>query len=449
MVEYARQSRDDEASSLREDESVSAPHDYRDDDRRPKADFKAAVAPEPAGRAAPPPPPVVDPPAPAPAEVAPTAAPAHQPKQKQKRSWKRPLLFLGLPVALVGGTYYYVTGGAVMSTDNAYVQAQMLGLSTDVSGTVSEIDVHNNEAVAKGQVMFRLRPDSFQIALDGAEAQLGTVRNQVLTLQASYKQSVAQIAQANADLPYYETSFGRQKNLVASAAASKATFDQAEHDLTAARQRLIVSQAQAQSMLAQLGGDADQPVEQNPFYLQSKSLVDNARRDLNDTIVRAPFDGVVTNVDALQVGAYLPASQQGFSLVSTTNMWVEASPKETELTWVRPGQQATVTVDTYPGVEWRGIVDSINPASGSSFSLLPAQNTTGNWVKVVQRIPMRVRIEDMAGHPPLRIGMSVVVDIATGHARGYPDSLKPLVARLTPYIDRVKAFAARSLPHHG
>ena len=136
--------------------------------------------------------------------------------------------------------------------------------------------------------------------------------------------------------------------------------------------------------------------------------------------MRAPFDGVVTNVDAIQVGSYLQASQQAFSLVSTTHLWIEAQPKETELTYVRPGQPATITVDTYPGVEWKGEVQSISPASGSSFSLLPAQNTTGNWVKVVQRLPVRIKVDDDAGKPPLRVGMSATVDIDTGHARGWP-----------------------------
>ena len=431
MVEYSSTRDADEGREAQQAEA--SPRDYRDDDRRPVVDFKAAVAPEPAGRVEPEPP----------------AAPAATPVTQPRRSLKRPLLFALLPVALVAGGYYYVVGGQVMSTDNAYVQAQMLGLSTDVSGTVFEIAVHNNEHVAKGQVMFRLRPDSFQIALDGAEAQLGTVRNQVLTLQASYKQSMAQIEQAKADLPFYETSFKRQKDLIASAVASKATFDQAEHDLTSARQRLTVAQAQAQSMLAQLGNDADQPVERNPFFLQAKSLVDNARRDLNDTVVRAPFDGVVTRVDSLQVGGYLKAAQPGFMLVSDTNVWIEASPKETELTWVKPGQDATVTVDSYPGMAWSGKVASINPASGGSFSLLPAQNTTGNWVKVVQRIPMRIALDVTAGKPPLRVGMSVVVDIDTGHARGIPEMLKPLVARLTPWIDRARQFAALHGRAHG
>lgn len=344
---------------------------------------------------------------------------------KNKSSTRR-ILFALLPIALVVGGYYYVTGGQVITIDNAYIRAQSLGVSTDVSGTVAEIDVHNNEAVKKGQVLFKLRQDSFRVALEGAKAQLGTVREQVETLKASYAQAEAQIAQAKADIPYYTTAFQRQKDLLHSSAVSKSAYDDAEHNLTAARQKVNVAQAEAAAVLAQLGGDADQPVEQNPFYLQAKSAVDNAERDLNDTVVRAPFDGIVTNVDALQDGRYLPASTMAFNLVSADTLWIEAEPKETELTYVRPGQKATITVDTYPGVEWAGSVDSISPASSSSFSLLPAQNTSGNWVKVVQRIPMRVRIGDMAGKPTLRAGMSTEVEIDTGHARGLPQFLTDL-----------------------
>ena len=346
---------------------------------------------------------------------------------RRKRSLLRPVLFSLLPVALVVGGYDYVTGGQVMSTDNAYVQARSLGVSTDVSGTVAAIEVHDNQHVEKGQVLFRLKSDSFRIAIEGAEAQLGTVRNQVLTLQASYKQSVSQIAQAKADLPFYEATFKRQQDLLSNNFASKAAYDTAEHDVTATRQRVSVAEAQAQSMLAQLGNDASQPIEMNPFYLQAQSAVDNARRDLDDTVVRAPFAGIVTNVDALQVGGYLKASQAAFSLISDQDIWIEASPKETELTYVKPGQTADVTVDTYPDVTWHGTVESISPASGSSFSLLPAQNTTGNWVKVVQRIPMRIRVTLDPAKPPLRVGMSAVVDVETGHTRGLPDMVQHAV----------------------
>jgi membrane fusion protein (multidrug efflux system) len=394
------------------------------DQRRPspepsEADGEAVSAPDPESRAQPqrgeraPAPPLQS-------EAPVAAAPARAPK---KRNWKRPLLFALLPIALVIGGYEYATGGRVMTTDNAYVQAESVGVSTDVSGTIIEIDVQNNDSVKKGQILFRLKPDSFRTALAAAQAQLDTVRNQVLTLQASYKQALAQIAQAQTDVPYYEATFQRQKNLVSTAVSSRATYEQAAHDLAAARQRVSVAQAQAQAVLAQLGGNADQPVEENPFYRQALAAVENAQRDLNDTVVKAPFDGVVTNVDAVQIGSYLESPHPAFSLVSSSHVWIEATPKETELTYVRPGQKAAITVDTYPGYAWTGAVDSISPASSSSFSLLPAQNTSGNWVKVVQRIPMRVKIDPAPDQPPLRMGMSAEVRIDTGHARGLPTFL--------------------------
>ncbi|TCL65153.1 HlyD family secretion protein [Rhizobium sp. BK251] len=351
---------------------------------------------------------------------------APAPKPPRRRNLKRPILFALLPVALVAGGYYYVTGGQVMSTDNAYIQADMVGVTTDVSGIVSEIDVHENDAVKAGQVLFRLDPQPFQIALDGAKAQLGVVRNQILNLEASYRQSLAEITQAEADLPYFQSEFDRQQNLANNSAATKAAFDEARHNLEAAQQKVAVAKAEARATLAQLGGDADQPVEQNPLYLQAQSNVDNAQRQLDHSVVKASFDGIVTNVDALQVGSYLQASQQGFSLVATDHLWIAASPKETELTYVKPGQPVDIYVDTYPGVVWKGKVASISPASGSSFALLPAQNTTGNWVKVVQRIPMRVSIDDAQGKPPLRVGMSTVVEVDTGHARGLPDFIAKL-----------------------
>lgn len=352
------------------------------------------------------------------------------PKHTRSRSLVRPILFLMLPLALAAGFYVYVTGGQILTSDNAYIQADELGISTDVAGTVIDIAVRENEAVKKGQILYRLKPDSYQIALDSAKAQLNAVRAQILTLKASYKLSLAQLEQAQSDLTYYQLTYNRQLELASTGAGTKAALDAAAHDLDAIKQKIEVAKVQALVMLAQFGGDADQATEDNPLYRQAKLGVDNAQSDLNDTVVKAPFDGIVTNVNAIQLGSYLQASQQAFQLVSSTHMWVTVSPKETELTYVRPGQPAKITVDTYPDLEWHGRVESISPASGSSFSLLPAQNTTGNWVKVVQRIPMRVSIDDMEGKPPLRVGMSVNVGVDTGHARGVPTFIKDILESL-------------------
>ena len=179
---------------------------------------------------------------------------------------------------------------------------------------------------------------------------------------------------------------------------------------------------QTQVQLARLGGNADIPVEQHPQYLQARAQVDEAQRQLDHTVIVAPFAGLVTDVSAIAPGKYLAASTTAFYLVDTDHAWIEANPKETELAYVRPGQPVTVTVDAYPDVAWRGTVDSISPAAAQEFSLLPAQNTSGNWVKVVQRVPMRVRVDATEkDKPPLRAGMSAVVDVDTGHARGLPN----------------------------
>jgi membrane fusion protein, multidrug efflux system len=209
--------------------------------------------------------------------------------------------------------------------------------------------------------------------------------------------------------------------------APQTALDQARLNLQKAQQNLASLKAQSAAIAAQLDGNPDIPVEQHPQYQQALAQRDEAARELRHAAVRAPFDGVVTNVPSLRPGMYLQASTTGFYLVDTDRVWVEAQPKETELTYVHPGEPATITVDTYPGQEWHGTVASIGPAAQSEFSLLPAQNTSGNWVKVVQRIPMRVAIDTTdRSMPPLRAGMSVEVLVDTGHKRGLPHFLTSL-----------------------
>jgi membrane fusion protein (multidrug efflux system) len=193
---------------------------------------------------------------------------------------------------------------------------------------------------------------------------------------------------------------------------------------------MAMAQRQADSVLAQLGGDANKPTQDNPQYLQAKAQVDKAERDLRRTIVRAPVDGIVTNVDTLQPGNYLQGSQPAFSLVASDHVWIEAHLKETDLTYVRPGDPAEISVDAYPGTEWKASVATISPATGAQFSVLPAQNSSGNWVKVVQRLPVRLKVDANDNAPPLRAGMSVVVDIDTGHTR----TLSGLLASLRGII---------------
>jgi membrane fusion protein (multidrug efflux system) len=215
---------------------------------------------------------------------------------------------------------------------------------------------------------------------------------------------------------------------VKSDAISKANYDQARFTLQADQSKLASLKQQAEVQLAKLGGDPDIAAIAHPQYLQVKAQVDEAQRQLDHTIVKASFAGIVTNVPSIAPGKYLQASTTAFYLVATDHVWINANPKETELTYVRPGQAVKVTVDTYPDLEWQGTVESISPAAAQEFQLLPAQNTSGNWVKVVQRIPMRVRVvTNDKSRPPLRAGMSVEVDVDTGHARGLPHFLTALL----------------------
>jgi membrane fusion protein (multidrug efflux system) len=343
-----------------------------------------------------------------------------------KSSRSRSLMFALLPVALVAGGYFYVTGGAVMSTDNAYVQADMVGLSTDVAGIVTQVLVHENQKVAKGDILFKLDPLQFQLALDRAEAQIGNTRNDLVALQSSYRNMQAQVDQAQKDVDFNMVNFQRQEQLIANNFTPRATFDAARNTLQGSQQKLASLQQQLAGIAANLNGDPDAPIANHPRYKDAVATRDEAARQLAHTIVRAPFAGVVTNVPSLQPGQYLAAAAVAFNIVSTDHVWVQASPKETELTYVKPQQKVTVDVDTYPGERWAGTVDSISPASASSFSLLPAENTSGNWVKVVQRIPMRILVNNTPGKPPLRVGMSVEVNVDTGHARGFPSFITDL-----------------------
>ena len=342
-------------------------------------------------------------------------------KLKQPKTLRRVLLTAGPALVAAGALFVYVTGGRYISTDDAYVHAGKLTVATDVSGIVSDVAVRESQKVEKGQVLFTLDQEPFRIALEGAEANLGTVRNQLITLQATYRQKQAQIEQARTDVALYDANYQRQQQLVKSGAVSKAAFDQAKRDLDSARDHVTMTQHDAEATLAQLGGNADAPIEQNATYLGAKAQVDKAQRDLRRTTVLAPIPGIVTNVDALQVGEYLPAAQAAFSLVSSADVWIEANPKESDLTYLKPGASAVVTIDAYPGREWQATVSSLSPATGTEFSVLPAQNATGNWVKVVQRVPIRLSVQMPADAPPLRTGMSATVEIDTGHRRALGD----------------------------
>jgi membrane fusion protein, multidrug efflux system len=349
----------------------------------------------------------------------PTPAPAHPAPSATSRRL-RVVLFLLLPLALIIAWILYATGGATMSTDDAYVEANTVGVSTDVSGIVAQVFVKENQHVTRGQILYTLGPRHYRYALDRADAELGAVRDELLAQQAGYRQMQAKIAQARYDLGLSQVLFHRAQNLAHVHIVSSTGYDTAHRDLQNSQQALASLNAQLAGMDASLNGHPTGPVEQYPQYLSAVAARNEAARQLDHTVVRASFDGIVTSVPSIQPGRYLAEAVTAFYLVDTDHVWVHADPKETELTYVRPGQSVTVKVDTYPGEQWHGTVESISPAAAQQFALLPAQNTSGNWVKVVQRIPVRIAVDTSDRNlPPLRAGMSVEISVHTGHVRGW------------------------------
>ena len=350
------------------------------------------------------------------------AAAAPKALRVRRRDRVRWVLFALLPLALIVAGYLYVTGGRMMSTDDAYVQADKVGIATDVSGIVKEVAVTDNQRVEAGQILYRLDPRQLQIALDNAKANMAQTALSIEAMKQDYKRMLSDVAAEQAQVNLDQINYDRDVTLLRSGTVPQAIYDQAQSALATNKSKLESLRQQSQVQLARLGGDPEIAATEHPQYLQARAQVEEAERQLDHAVVKAPFAGLVTNVPAIAPGKYLAASATAFYLVDVDHVWVDATPKETELTYVRPGQPATVTVDTYPDLQWHGSVESVSPAGAQEFSLLPAQNTSGNWVKVVQRMPMRVRIDTSdKSRPPLRAGMSVEVD--TGHARGLPHFL--------------------------
>ena len=349
------------------------------------------------------------------------------PRESLRRPWVRRMLFLLLPLALIAGSVWYVVGGRVMYTDDAYVNANQVGISTDVAGTVAEVDVHDNQEVAAGQVLYRLDALQFVIALANAEANRAQVALTLESMKRDYRRMVTDAAAEQSQVALDRTRYERATRLLTSGVESRAGYDQAQYTLRTDQSKLEALREEARVQLARLGDNPNTPATQLPQYQQANAQVAEAERELLHTVVVAPFAGIVTNVPAIAPGKFLPASTTAFYLVDTQHVWIDATPKETQLTYVRPGQPASVRVDTYPGVRWYGTVESLSPAAAQEFSLLPAQNTSGNWVKVVQRVQMRIRVDTSdARMPPLRAGMSTEVYVDTGHPRGLPHFLTAL-----------------------
>jgi membrane fusion protein (multidrug efflux system) len=340
-----------------------------------------------------------------------------------RRGVRKPLM-IGVPllVALIAGTLW-ASGGRYVGTDNAYIHAPKLMVTADVSGIVSQVLVHEGESVKKGDVLFRLDARQFEIAVDSAKAELAQTALNLQSMQEDYQRMLSDAAAQAAQVELAQKTYDRAAALIKTGATTQQTLDQARTTLDAALKREQSLREQAQVMLAKFGGDPHFPITTHPTYLQAQARLDEAQRQLDHSVIRAPFNGVVTQVDQLQPGTYLVAATAALTntgavaLVATDKVWIDANFKETDLTWVRPGNRVEIQIDTYPGKTWSGAVETIAPASGSEFSILPPQNSSGNWVKVVQRIPVRIAVERNEGDPPLRAGMSSYVTIDTGHRR--------------------------------
>jgi membrane fusion protein (multidrug efflux system) len=370
-------------------------------------------------------------PAPKPVAVPnPSPAAPSAPTPAARRSRRRlriALLALGPLVLLIGGGYFYVTGARFVSTDNAYVKADIAAINAEVSGRVVAVPIVNNESVTAGQLLFRLDDQPFRLALAQAEAQRKTTRDDILAQQASYRQKQVEIELAKQNIDFYERELVIYDKMNKNNLVAQTQVDEAHHNLTVAQQQLPALQQEAAGILAQLGGQADGAPEQNPRFLAAQAARDQAALDLARTEVHAPANGTIANL-TLRPGDYVKTGTPIFSLVEIDHLWVEANFKETDLTHVVSGQPATATVDTYPGATWQIRVSSISAATGAEFALLPPQNSSGNWVKVVQRIPVRLEIASTAGQPPLRAGMSAVIEIDTGYQRPLPGLVKSALA---------------------
>ena len=327
-----------------------------------------------------------------------------------------PLMLAGPAVVAIGAGWWYLTSGRYVETDDAYIQAARTVISADVAGRVMSIEVRDNQRVTKGQVLYRLDPAYLTAALNDAKAQLGMARLQVEALKATYRQKLADNKSAEETLDYSQREYDRQKKLLGSGVSSQAQFDQAANALEVARQHVASTGQDIANVLAQLGGNPDVAVNDHPTVQRAQAVVDQKQIDVNDTVIRAPENGIVTKVEQLQVGDYMQIATPVFSLMSD-RIWVEANFKETELTYMRPGQEATVEVDTYPDADCRGEVTSLSPGTGLTFSLLPPENATGNWVKVVQRLPVRLSVDCSGSDIPLHAGLSVTVNVDTKYRR--------------------------------
>jgi len=333
------------------------------------------------------------------------------------RKVRRPTLLIGVPaLVLVAALMFWLLGGRYASTENAFVKADIAQIASEVAGRIIEVRGRDHAMVAAGDVLVRLDPEPYRLALARAEAETDSARASVEQLKASLRETRAEAKEAENRVLFFETQAKRQRDLSGRGVSPAARVEQADSDAIQARDRLGMLQERIVRVEAALGGNTNLPTDQYPAVREKQALRDRAAFDLAHTEIKAPRAGVVVNFK-LQLGEQVRAQTPLFSLVADRRPWVEANFKETDLTYVTVGQKAIVVIDMYPDVTWDAEVESISPATGAEFAILPPQNASGNWVKVVQRLPVRLRLIERAGEPPLRAGMTAYVSIDTQRTR--------------------------------
>ncbi|WP_157019292.1 HlyD family secretion protein [Mesorhizobium xinjiangense] len=341
---------------------------------------------------------------------------------KRRRRGTRIALMIAVPLAMaVGGLYVWATGGRYQETDNAYLHQPKVSIASDLPGRIVRSNVSDNAAVKAGDVLFVVDPEPYRIAMEQAEAALAAARLEIGRLRAAYSEAVAQERVAASEVDYNRGELERQKDLSEKGISSRSTLDEARRDLTSSLESHSAAEQAVAGALAALGGNAEIETDSHPTVLSALAARDQAAYDLEHTTVRAPADGVLAQASSFRTGQYVGAGSALFALVEVNDVWVDANFKETQLSHMLPGQKAEIEFDTYSGRSIEAEVESIGAGTGAEFSLLPAQNATGNWVKVTQRIPVRLKVTSSDSALALRTGMSAVVTVDTGHARGLPN----------------------------
>ncbi|HWL30975.1 MAG TPA: HlyD family secretion protein [Xanthobacteraceae bacterium] len=346
-----------------------------------------------------------------------TPASGDKPSSKLSRGRLRTILLIVVPaIAVLVGGALYLGSGRYISTDNAYVGAQKVLITPDISGKIARVTVHEGQHVKAGDALFAIDPQPFQLAVDQAKAKLTSVRTDFANLKTNLRSldTLVDLGKRNVELKQRDVD--RKQTLAKTHAGSQSDLDAALAALVTAKLQAQFVEQQRDNSLNQLLGKPDLPIEQFPAYQQAQAALAQAERDLDHTVLRAPIDGMATQVDNIQLGRFVVAGTPVFAVIDDSAPWVDANPKETDITYLKVGQRVQVDVDTFPDHTFHGTVQSVSPGTGAQFAILPPQNASGNWVKVVQRVPVRIRLDRDPMNRNLRAGMSTTVEIDTGRS---------------------------------